>query len=211
MDNPQSWKKIKYESELDLGFASEISALPGGEKLLSCIQCGTCSGTCPVSPYMDFTPRRIIAMIRAGFKHEVLTSVTTWLCASCYSCSVECPQGIDITNVMYALKRRAILETVYPDGYPVSVLTREFFKSVRRSGRNSEGRLSLKLLLKTRPLALLRQGGLGLGLWSQGRLRFGREKIKDRKGLRRLLKAVEVRFNVEKAAAVPRTKVGGAR
>ena len=92
----QGWRKIRYESELDPHFADEIASIPDGEKLFTCIQCGTCSGMCPMSPYMDYTPRQIIAMIRAGFRSEVLSSYTTWLCASCYACAVECPKEIKI-------------------------------------------------------------------------------------------------------------------
>jgi len=205
----QMWRKIKYEAEVDHGFAGEIAALPGGEKLFSCIQCGTCSATCPVSPYMDYTPRRIIAMIRGGFKQEVLTSVTTWLCASCYSCSVECPQEINITDIMYALKRKAIRENSDPKGFAISVLTREFFNSIARTGRNSEGRLSLRLFLKTRPLQLLRQAGFGFRLWSRGRLGVRRERIADRKGLRKLLKTVEAEAYSGKRWSLTATNKGG--
>ena len=63
-------RNIKYESELDPTFSDRIATLAYGEKMFSCIQCGTCSGTCPVSHYMDFTPRRIIAMVREGFRRR---------------------------------------------------------------------------------------------------------------------------------------------
>ena len=96
-------RRIKYESEVNPGFGKEIASLSGGEDLYSCIQCGTCSSTCPMSIYMDFTPRRVIAMTRAGFEKEVLSNNTVWLCASCYACSVDCPKQIRITDVMYAL------------------------------------------------------------------------------------------------------------
>ena len=68
MEKWRGWRKISYESELDHLFVDEIASIPGGDKLYACIQCGTCSGMCPLSPYMDYTPRQIIAMIRAGLK-----------------------------------------------------------------------------------------------------------------------------------------------
>ena len=83
-------RRIKYEHELDHNFGEEIASHAYGERLMSCIQCGTCSATCPVSHYMDYTPRKVIAMTREGFKEEVLNSLTIWLCASCYSCMVQC-------------------------------------------------------------------------------------------------------------------------
>ncbi len=186
-------RKIKYEAELAPSFGDEIAAMPGGEKLFSCIQCGTCSGACPMSPYMDYTPRRIIAMTRAGFKNEVLSSFTIWLCASCYACTVECPKQIKITDVMYALKRRAIAEGIYPKRFPIPVLAHEFLNVVQQRGRNSESRLILRLYLKTKPLQLLRQALLGLRLWLAGRLPLRAEVIRHQQELQTLLRAVELR------------------
>jgi quinone-modifying oxidoreductase subunit QmoC len=187
----QGWRKIRYESELDPHFASEIASIPGGDKLFSCIQCGTCSGMCPISPYMDFTPRQIIAMIRAGFKGEVLSSYTTWLCASCYSCTVECPSEIKLTDIMYAAKRLAIRKGVYPKGFPIPVLANEFFASVERTGRSSEGRLLLRLFLKTNPVQLFKQTRLGMRLLQLGRFSLKRESVQRTGELQSLLKALE--------------------
>ncbi len=65
-------RRIRYEAELDHSFAKEMTGRIGDESLRHCIQCGTCSSTCPVSLYMDYTPRRIVAMTREGFKDDVL-------------------------------------------------------------------------------------------------------------------------------------------
>jgi quinone-modifying oxidoreductase subunit QmoC len=191
MEEWRGWRKISYESELDPTFASEIASIPQGEKLFSCIQCGTCSGTCPISPYMDYTPRQIIAMIRAGFKGDVLSSYTTWLCASCYSCTVECPKEIKITDIMYAAKRLAIKEGVYPKRFPIPVLANEFYKNVEGSGRSSEGRLILRLFLKTNPFKLFKQTGLGLKLLMRGRFSLKQESIKRTGELQSMLKVLE--------------------
>jgi len=198
MNKWQGWRKIRYESELNPEFSSEIASIPGGDKLFSCIQCGTCSGMCPLSHYMDFTPRQIIAMIRAGLKGDVLSSYTTWLCASCYSCTVECPKEIKITEVMYAAKRLAIHEGVYPKRFPIPVLAGEFFKAVERSGRSSESWLLVWLYLKTNPLKMLGQAGLGLKLWLRGRLSLKKESIKHKDELHRILKALEKEYMVKR-------------
>lgn len=187
----QGQPRFRYEAELDLRFPEEIASLPGSRALYSCIQCGTCSGTCPLSVYMDFSPRKVIAMTRAGFKEEVLRSFTIWLCASCYECTVECPRQIRITDFMAALKQRAIRRRVYPRGFPAPVLAREFFEMVRRRGRNSEGRLVLRLYAKTRPFQLARQGRLGLRLLMSGRFHLKAERIEGMRELSALLAAVE--------------------
>lgn len=191
MGDWRGWNKIKYESELDPYFPLEITSIPGGENLFKCIQCGTCSGICPITPYMDYTPRQIIAMIRGGFKGEVLSSYTTWLCASCYSCTVECPKDIKLTDIMYSAKRLAIREGVYPKKFPIPVLAAEFFDGVESYGRNSEGRLIMRLFLKTNPLKLFKQAGLGLKLLKNGRFSLKRESMKSRDELKSILKVLE--------------------
>lgn len=184
-------RRIKFESELDLAFGERVAERAYGQKLLSCIQCGTCSATCPLSHYMDYTPRKIIAMTREGFKDEVLNSLTIWLCASCYSCQVQCPRQIHITDVMYALKREAIARGFYPAHHPIPVLARSFYERVFSQGRNTESRLLVTLYLRTNPLVMLREAFLGFHLWRKGRLSLKKESIAGRKALRKMLNAVE--------------------
>jgi len=182
---------IKYEADTDPDFARSIVESPGGERLRHCIQCGTCSGTCPLATHMDYTPRRLIQMTREGFKAEVLSSFTIWLCASCYSCTCDCPKEIKITDIMYALKRRAIQEGVYPRrSFPIPVLAREFFKMVYNRGRVSESWLVTFLLLKTNVLKFFSMTRLGLGLLRTGRFSPKIESIERREELQRLLDAV---------------------
>jgi Fe-S oxidoreductase len=77
------------------------------EKLLSCIQCGTCSSSCPTAYAMDYSPRQLWQLVRLGMTEEVLASHTFWLCTVCKSCQVRCPRGIQITDTMIALKEYA--------------------------------------------------------------------------------------------------------
>ncbi|HYL82479.1 MAG TPA: 4Fe-4S dicluster domain-containing protein [Candidatus Acidoferrum sp.] len=184
-------RRITYESDLDPHFGEKIAKLARGEKLFSCIQCGTCSATCPVSHYMDYTPRRVIAMVREGFRYEVLNSQTIWLCASCYSCTVECPREIKITDVMYALKQEAISQGVYPKRFPIPVLAREFFRGVEQHGRSSEGLLMVKFYLKTNPLEMLKNVTVAWRLWRTGRLSLGKEGTRDKGTVRTLLRAAK--------------------
>ncbi len=184
-------RKIKYQAELDHNFGKELAERYGGEHLHNCIQCGTCSATCPVSLYMDYTPRRLVAMAREGFKDEVLKSSTIWLCASCYACTVECPKEVKITELMYAFKQKAIDEGVYPKRLATPVLASEFFKNVRRWGRSNEGLLLTMMFLKTNPFKLIKQSILGLKLLLKGRMVLKIEKIKRMEELTPILDAVE--------------------
>jgi heterodisulfide reductase subunit C len=172
-------------------FPAEIMAKPGGEALRDCIQCGTCSGTCPMSVHMDLTPRRVIALTRAGLERDVLQSATPWLCASCYECQVRCPRGIKVTDIMYALKRRAIRKGLYPKRFAIPVLAKAFYSMVARNGRNSESRLVIELALRTNPFNLLKMAPVGLKLLKTGRMVFGQDRIQDPKQLRAILDAME--------------------
>ena len=174
---------IKYDAERDRNFPKEIMARHGCEKLYGCIQCGTCSATCPVSSYMDHTPRQLMALTRAGFKKEVLSSLTIWLCASCYACTVDCPKEIKITDIMYALKRHAVEEGVYPKRFPIPILAREFFKMVKNRGRITENELAVRMFLQSNWFAMIKTWRLGLDLMRTGRFPIKPESMAKPKKL----------------------------
>ncbi|MBL9136746.1 MAG: 4Fe-4S dicluster domain-containing protein [Verrucomicrobiales bacterium] len=180
-------RTIRYQADSDRDFGRQVMAVPGCERLKDCIQCGTCSGVCPLSIYMDHSPRQVMALTREGFKKEVLESRTIWLCASCYACSVECPRQIRITDIMYELKQRALRDRVYPKGLPTAVLAKEFAGMVHRNGRITESFLVVLLYLKTNWLEALGQWRLGLGLVRKGRFPFKLDAIRRRAELRRML------------------------
>jgi quinone-modifying oxidoreductase subunit QmoC len=184
-------RTIKYESDRVKGFGRKVMSVPGCEQLESCIQCGTCSGVCPLSIYMDYTPRQVMELTRSDFKNEVLRSTTIWLCASCYACTVECPKQIRITDIMYELKQRAIQEGVYPKRFPIPVLAQEFYKMSHRQGRVTENYLATILFLKTNILAAIGQWKLGLNLLIRGRFPLWPEKIKRKDELVRMMAVVD--------------------
>lgn len=181
---------IQRECEMDLSFLDEVRAIPGGEKVVDCIQCGTCSGSCPTSFLMEDTPRDIIYKIRAGLKEEVLKSPGIWLCTSCYSCYVRCPKNIKITDIMYALKR--LSEKRFPSiqwrGYH---LAKSFMRVVNRDGRNNETELLLRFFIMTNPFKLLRNSIIGLRLWLKGRLPLMPHRIRAVKDFRAIVAKAE--------------------
>ena len=122
-------------------FSDEISNMlyaAKGNPINACIQCGSCSGTCPVADYMDQTPRRLIGMINADQKEDVLELNTYWFCASCYHCTVRCPAEIDIAGVMYAVKRYSIWNKTYSDDLVGPNFSEAWVKMIARSGRSYE-------------------------------------------------------------------------
>ena len=96
---------------LDPDFKFEVAREPGGELIVRCFACGTCSASCPVRQVNDrFNPRRIIHMVLLGLKEKVLTDDFVWLCAGCFSCQERCPQGVKIGDLMTALRNIAVRE-----------------------------------------------------------------------------------------------------
>jgi len=73
---------------------------PEGRRILTCIQCGVCAGTCPYGDVMDHPPRRIIGKLRTGLLDEVLSSESLLSCVACYACMAKCPRGIRLTEVL---------------------------------------------------------------------------------------------------------------
>jgi heterodisulfide reductase subunit C len=168
----------KPEAELRHAFWQQVKSIPHGEKLKECIQCGTCTGACPVSYMMDTTPRQNVALFRAGRIEDILQSRSIWLCASCYSCTVRCPAEIKVTDMMYALKRLAMDKKIYPDNFPVYALSKAFIDNVYQFGRNYELGLGIRYLLKASPTKLIGSAGFGLSMMSRGRLGIFPKSIK---------------------------------
>jgi len=96
-------------SDLDLAFCDEVAAQPGGENIRRCFACGTCAAGCPVTEVdPDYNPRKIIRQILFGMRKEVLSSPRIWYCLVCYRCYARCPQKVNFTDVMRALRYLAI-------------------------------------------------------------------------------------------------------
>ena len=177
----------KLEAELREAFWGQLRSIPRGERIQNCIQCGTCSGTCPVSYLMDITPRQIVALFRAGYIEEVLHSRAIWICASCYSCRVRCPSGIYVTDMMYALKRIAISRKIYPPKFPVYALSQSFISNIYKYGRNFELGLAIKYLLKAAPGKLLGNASFGLTMIRKGRISVKPTTIKRIREVRAII------------------------
>ncbi|MCD6162258.1 MAG: 4Fe-4S dicluster domain-containing protein [candidate division Zixibacteria bacterium] len=75
-----------------------------GQNVQQCFQCGTCSGSCPMNEEANLLPRQVMIMIQYGQAEALNQSNMPWICASCHSCVVRCPRGIDIAKVMEALR-----------------------------------------------------------------------------------------------------------
>jgi len=176
--------------DLSKEFLESIYTIPHGEKIKQCIQCGTCSASCPSSAAMEYSPREIIAALRAGMLDRVLNANTAWMCVSCYSCTVRCPAGIPFTDVMYELKRLEVEKGLSRDSN-AAAMAKAFVETVDRHGRNVETKLLRKYFLRTNPLKAFAQIPLAMKLFFRGRLEIFARKIKGLDGLHRMMAAIE--------------------
>ncbi len=104
----ETGRKTIKPSEIDPKFKYEISKMRGGEKLMRCYQCGTCTSDCPIARFSDtYRPRQIIRMTQLGLKDRVLNSDSLWLCASCFTCTDRCPQDVEVASVIRVLRNLA--------------------------------------------------------------------------------------------------------
>ena len=84
-------------------FVKKVAEI-SGQDLLACNQCGKCSAGCPMCFAMDLLPNQIIRLVQLGIEEDIARAKTIWICASCFTCSVRCPRGVDPGKVMEALR-----------------------------------------------------------------------------------------------------------
>ena len=81
-----------------------------GEEISACYHCGKCSAGCPSADAMDLLPNQIIRAIQLGDVERLKESNTAWICASCVTCYVRCPRGIDLCSIMEAVRQMTLRE-----------------------------------------------------------------------------------------------------
>ncbi len=102
----------------------------GGEALKKCYQCGTCTGTCPWSALTDFNIRKLIRQGQFGFDgiEEFM-----WDCSTCNYCVSRCPRGVEIIDIVRAVRR------VYAEGGLLPESLRVFVGSLSARGNPWSG------------------------------------------------------------------------
>ena len=116
-----SEKTVKRE------FIEKVQEL-SGQNIQECFQCGTCGGACPMSGHMDTMPRRVMRLVQLGLEDAVDKTETCWTCASCHTCTVNCPRGIDMARVMEAIRQLRLRRNV--DLVEISKLEEEVLREL---------------------------------------------------------------------------------
>jgi heterodisulfide reductase subunit C len=120
----------------------QISALPGGEHIHRCWQCGSCTNSCTVNAVNpDFNPRYWIYLIRLGMESELLRDKDIiWQCVSCNKCTYACPRDVFPEGVMKATAHWLELQGHTPKSKS-TLFDEEFSEQVIATGKIEEGRI----------------------------------------------------------------------
>lgn len=183
---------FKVETDEPNPFLEEVCAIPAGESIRSCAQCGMCSASCPNVDKMDYSPRKIIALIRAGRRREVLSSNTMWVCASCYLCTVRCPNDVKITEMMHALECLAVDRDLSSSRTATPTMYQLFVDSIKKNGRVHELGFMTRFYLKTNPFAAIKIAPVALQLLRHGRMPLRARKIKGNEQIKAILERAKV-------------------
>jgi heterodisulfide reductase subunit C len=120
----------------------EVRALPGGEQIHRCWQCGSCTNACTVNAINpEFNPRYWIYLTRIGMEQELLRDKDIiWQCVSCNKCTYACPRDVNPEGVMKALSHWLELKGHTPTS-PSMHFDEEFAEQVFATGKIEEGRI----------------------------------------------------------------------
>ncbi len=161
----------------DFAFGDRLTL--AGKHLSTCIQCGTCTASCPSATAMDITPRQMWRMAQLGMVDEVLHSKTMWLCSICYQCQARCPRGIPLTEIIAKLKQLAIQQQI-KEWRESTTFYLTFASVMRRYGRMRELEFMARYFMSTNPVEAIGYTTMGLTLFRRGKVHLEMPKLAGR-------------------------------
>jgi heterodisulfide reductase subunit C len=170
--------------KIDKDFIKEVQER-SGQNIKTCYQCLKCSVGCPVFPYMEFKTNSVIRLIQYGEREKVLRSSSIWLCVSCMTCGVRCPNEIDMSTVMDTLREMSIEDNyAYEADRRVVILHEEFVRSVKMWGRLHEVTFFIPYMVRS--LDLFSNMGTALALMPRGKFPLMPKQIEGIEEIRQL-------------------------
>jgi heterodisulfide reductase subunit C len=138
-------------TDYDEALQDEIAALPGGEYIHRCWQCGSCTNSCTVNAINpDFNPRYWIYLIRLGMEDELLRDKDIiWQCVSCNKCTYACPRDVNPEGVMKATAHWLELKG-HTTKKPSMEFDEVFSEQVFAAGKIEEGRIIRQFFARTK-------------------------------------------------------------
>jgi heterodisulfide reductase subunit C len=142
--------ETRVVSDYNEALEEEIAALPGGEYIHRCWQCGSCTNSCTVNALNpDFNPRYWIYLIRMGMESELLRDKDIiWQCVSCHKCTHVCPRDVVPEGVMKATSHWLELKGHTPKSHSM-IFDEVFSEQVFETGKIEDGRVIKRFFKRT--------------------------------------------------------------
>ena len=228
--------KSRAITDYNEAMQDEIAALPGGENVHRCWQCGSCTNSCTVNAINpEFNPRHWIYLIRIGMESEILRDKDIiWQCVSCNKCTYACPRDVVPEGVMKALSHWLELKG-HVKKSPSMVFDEVFSEQVFQRGKIEEGRVMqrffkrtgqsltqdwlvemVKRMLRHLPVTMLAKLGLATFVapstsgWSGARAAIG-EYVHEQEGKRRRALNLDALVDAARRDAEPATAGHGVK
>ena len=170
-------------SNKDSSLCAEVERR-SGVNINQCWHCQSCAGGCPFVSAMDYPPNRVIRLVQLGLKKEALETSGIWICVGCNTCSIQCPNAIDIPAVNDALREIAIEEGVTIAEPDILNFHREVLHSIERYGRTHKFEIMLRY--KMRRHDWFSDVVVGLKMFAKRKLELLPSRSRDMKTIKRL-------------------------
>ncbi|MDD4802252.1 MAG: 4Fe-4S dicluster domain-containing protein [Syntrophomonas sp.] len=139
----------EYDRDWDPDLYKKIDKYNSVKNLEQCLQCGKCTGNCPVAAITpSYNPRAIINDILAGSTARILDSDEIWRCMKCGTCYRGCPVDISFTSLILEL-RFAALESGHGQKYVVPA-NKFVFRSMEYGINFVPGKRGMERVMKLR-------------------------------------------------------------
>ncbi len=135
-DNVEKYIKRKVYKSTSSRIAQKFVDA-GLEKLRACINCGTCTGSCPSGRRTAYRTRSVLRRALTG-DESVLEDIDIWFCSTCYTCYERCPRDIPVTDMIIKLRNIAVEEGHILDAH-FNLANDTFYETGHGVPANGEG------------------------------------------------------------------------
>ena len=170
-------------NQTDSAFAAEVIRRSGVD-INKCWHCQTCAGGCPFVRAMDYPPNRVIRLVQLGLRREALESSGIWICVGCNTCSIQCPNCIDIPAVNDALRQIAMAEGAVIAEPNILHFHQAVLQTIQRHGRTHK--LEVMMRYKMKKHDWFSDMSLGVKMFAKRKLELLPSKSKNIGEIKRL-------------------------
>jgi len=178
----EDYRPIRLD-RIDSPLKKELKDLYGID-VDTCLECGKCSGGCSNGHVFDYTPRKIVQLVKLGAEETLMKMDALWICLSCQLCLDRCPSGIDIPRILDHLREKARRKGIPASRPAVGLFHELMLDQIGSSGRISEVGLMLRFKAATGQYG--KDAKLGIRMALKGKLNPVSPSVKNVEEVRRL-------------------------